>query len=196
MKLNLKKALSMRVKNIYHLLQKELISIMCHTEWKPNHLLSAISPRRHSRCIFASAALEVLLLNELRGLFLRSALSGLTDCMPARRPSCLPAACCPGRVKRRMCVIAVLWVEPHPDALAAAGSCSPPPLILVVLCAKSPAPDGRTQFDGTNERHCGGISKKKPSKKQTWIFNGHLILFFLSLWFFFYPVMLLLPRGC
>lgn len=65
--------------------------------------------------IFVSAFLEVLALNDLQGLF--SAARCRADWLS---PSCLPRS-----GKRRMCVLAVMWVEPHPDALVAAGWCPP-----------------------------------------------------------------------
>ncbi|XP_023818629.1 glutamate receptor 4 isoform X1 [Oryzias latipes] len=55
--------------------------------------------------------------------------------------------------------------------------CLPSLLFLVVLCAKSLPPDGRTQFDGTTEWHCGRDHRKT---QQTWMFNRLWILFFLS----------------
>lgn len=61
------------------------------------------------------AVLEVLALNALRALFPPLGAERTDGAPPAR----------PGSGKRRMCALAVMWVEPHPDALAAAGWCPP-----------------------------------------------------------------------
>lgn len=167
---------------------------------------------RHPSSQPLAAVLEVLVLKELRGLSPPLGAAERADWLTDWLAPLLPV--CPGRLKRRMCVLAVMWVEPHPDALTAAGWCPPPsttpppppPLVLPPSsswwCAQNlqRRTDGRSltaQTSGT----AGGISKKKKSHpKQTWIFNRHLISSpFFNLFvfcFLFSLVMLALHRGC
>lgn len=114
---------------------------------------------------------------------------------------CLSVRLC--AVCQRMCAVTVMRVEPHPDALAAAGWCCPappppappPPLTSWWCCAqKSSAPAGRSLSVQTSGSAEDLQNKTLPGR--TWIINGHYSFasFTVSL-FFPHPVMLLLPRG-
>lgn len=138
------------------------------------------------RCISGSEGSVAL--NELRAGF----------CLTVRPSLC--AVC------QRMCAVTVMRVEPHPDALAAAGWCcpappppppAPPPALSSWWCCaqKSSAPAGRSLSVETSGSAEDLQNKTLP--RRTWIINGHYSFasFIVSL-FFPHPVMLLLPRGC
>lgn len=136
--------------------------------------------------IFVSAFLEVLALNDQQGLF---------PPLGAERTDWAPPAC-PGRVKGA-CVF-LLWcelsrIQTHWPPLADA----PPHLGGVVRKISS---EGRTQFDGTSEWHCGGISKKKkPIQSRHGYLTG--IQFFMCVYFLpcdvaFAPWVLIKPARC
>lgn len=164
---------------------------------------------RHPSSQPLAAVLEVLVLKELRGLSPPLGAAERADWLTGAPPACLPGSakkahvcsCCDvswaasRRTDRR-------WLMPTPlNNTTTTSTPRPPSLLFLVVCAKSPAPDGRTQFDGTNQRHCGGnIQEKKSHPKQTWIFNRHLISSpFFNLFvfcFLFSLVMLALHRGC
>lgn len=138
-----------------------------------------LSPRAFHLNILVSAFLEVLGVRRSAGTFCAARCGA--DWL---RPSCLPRL-----RKRRMCALAVMWVEPHPDALAAAGWCPPSSWWC---CAQNLQRGTDAVWRHKRVALRGDIQEKKPCQSR----HGYLtdIQFFCV--YIFHPVMLLFPCGC